>query len=190
MTHVYINEREVGALDAAGATVGEMVEALGVHVELDGVRYSAGEEKCWARRAAIGVRRLVLGTSTPAGFALAMRHELAGALEIIAAKVEGVVALFARGNDRDANALLAALLEELRLALVLEQQVTTLDGVVLTEAAAPVGALAPDLLAAQERRAWHELAALLAERLAPALRTWSGAERAHAGGDAGISSTF
>ena len=63
--HIFINEREVGALDAVGATVGEMIEALGVHVdpneivttvELDGVQFSAGDEDRFARRAAAGVR--------------------------------------------------------------------------------------------------------------------------------------
>src|SRR5262245_48658116 len=119
--HIFINEREVGTLDAAGATVGEMVEALGVHVdpneivttvELDGVRYSAGEEERFARRTAASVRRLVLGTSTPAAFAATMRDELANALDIIASKVDAVVGLFGSGDDRDANTLLASLLEE------------------------------------------------------------------------------
>ena len=185
--HIFINERQVGALDAVDATVGEMIEALGVHVdpneivtavELDGVQYSAGDEDRFTRRAAASVRRLVLGTSTPAAFASSMRVELANALEIVASKVDVVVDLFKRGDDRDANKLLAGLLEELRLALVLEQQVTTLDGAVAREGGDTVTTLAPELLMAQERRAWSELAALLADRLAPALRTWSRSQRA------------
>jgi hypothetical protein len=199
--HVFINEREVGAVDAVGATVGEMIDALSVHVdpdeivttvEIDGVSFSAGEEERYARRAAASVRRLVLGTATPAAFARGMRAELAAAVEVVAAKVELVVARFGSGDDRDANALLAALLEELRLALVLEQQVTTLDGALVREAIAPVENIAPALLSAQERRAWGELATLLAERLAPALRAWSRAESAVATAetDAAPSSTF
>jgi hypothetical protein len=185
--HVFINDREVGALEATGATVGEMIEALGVHVdpdeivtgvELDGVAFSAGEEERWSRRPASSVAKLVLATATPAAFAQSMRVELAAALDVIAAKVDLVVERFARGEDRDANALLAALMEELRLALVLEQQVTTLDGVVVREAAEPVAAVAPALLEAQERRRWTEVGELLVGRLAPALRGWSGAERA------------
>jgi hypothetical protein len=185
--HIYINEREVGALDAVGATVGEMIEALGVHVdpneivttvELDGVQYSAGDEARFARRAAASVQRLVLGTSTPAAFATSMRDELANALEVVASKVDMVVHLFRSGADRDANSLLAGLLEELRLALVLEQQVTTLDGAVVRDGGEVVTELAPELLAAQERRAWSELAVLLADRLAPALRAWSRSQRA------------
>ena len=185
--HIFINEREVGALDAVGATVGEMIEALGVHVdpneivttvELDGVQFSAGDEDRFARRAAAGVRRLVLGTATPAAFATSMRGELASALEVVASKVDTVVDLFRSGGDRDANRLLASLLEELRLALILEQQVTTLDGAVVRDGGAVVTTIAPELLSAQERRAWDELAALLADRLAPALRAWSQSQRA------------
>lgn len=184
--HIFINEREVGALDVTGATVGEMIEALGVHVdpneivttvELDGVRYSAGEEDRFARRAAASVGRLVLGTATPLAFATGMRVELADALDIVASKVETVVELFARGDDRAGNALLAGLLEELRLALVLEQQVTTLDGRVVQDGADAVTTVAPELLAAQERRSWMEVGTLLADRLAPALRAWSRTER-------------
>jgi hypothetical protein len=185
--HVFINEREVGAVEAAGATVGEMIEALGVHVdpneivtsvELDGVAYSAGDDDRYNRRAAASVARLVLGTTTPATFALHMRRELASAVAVIASKVALVVQRFSAGDDRAANALLAALLEELRLALVLEQQVATLDGTVVREAVEPVAALAPALLDAQERRAWSELAGVLADRLAPVLHAWSAAEEA------------
>ncbi len=185
--HIFINEREVGVIDAIGTTVGEMIEGLGVHVdpseivttvELDGVCYSAGEEERFARRAAATVGRLVLRTATPATFAAGMREELAAALEVVAAKMDAVVGLFRRGDDRDANALLAALLEELRLALVLEQQITTLDGCVAGDGAETVSALAPALLEAQEHRAWGEVAALLGERLAPALRAWSRSQRA------------
>jgi hypothetical protein len=197
--HVFINEREVGAVEAAGATVGEMIDALGVHidpneilttVELDGIVFSAGEEERYIRRAAAKVARLVLGTATPATFALRMRHELADAVEVVAAKVDLVVDRFASGDDRNANALLASLLEELRLALVLEQQVATLDGTVISEAVEPVANVAPVLLDAQERRAWSELAEILAERFAPALRTWSRAERSLASGGEPVSSSF
>jgi len=183
--HVFINEREVGAIETVGTTIGEMIEALGVHVdpneivttvELDGVSYSAGEEERYARRSAATVRRLVLATATPAEFALCMRRELAGALAVIASKVDLVVQLFARGDHRGANGLLAALLEELRLALVLEQQVTTLDGQVVPEAGTPVATLAPELLGAQEARSWAELGLLLERRLVPALRAWERAE--------------
>ncbi len=198
---VFINEREVGAVEAAGATVGEMIEALGVHVdpdeivttvEIDGVTFSAGEEERYARRAAANVRRLVLGTATPAAFARCMRAELAAAVEVVASKVDLVVTRFHVGDDRHANALLAALMEELRLALVLEQQVTTLDGALVPEAAEPVRSVAPALLSAQERRAWGELARLLAEQLAPALRAWSRAEAglARDAPDGASSSTF
>ena len=199
--HVYINDREVGALEVGGATVGEIIEALGVHVdpdeivtavELDGVAYNAGDDDRYARRAAASVQRLVLVTKTPAAFAESMRGELASALDVIAAKVDLVVARFRDGADRDANALLAALMEELRLALVLEQQVTTLDGVVIAAAGAPVAAVAPELLDAQERRDWSDVAALLVDGLAPALRAWSAAERAvaSAGNPSGFSSTI
>src|SRR4051812_22623132 len=104
--HVRINEREIGPLIPGDATVGEMIEAIRVHVdpseilttvEIDGAAFSAGEEERWARRAAAPVKRLAIATATPVEFARAKRRELAGALVVIAAKVRVVAELFERG---------------------------------------------------------------------------------------------
>jgi hypothetical protein len=180
--HVFINEREVGPLPETDATIGEIVEAMAVHIdpdeivtaiELDGLVYSAGDEERYARRRASGVGRLVVTTQTPIVFSAAMRTEMADALSLVAAKVETVVALFRSGDERGANSLLAALMEELRLVLVLDHQLTTLDGSPAAPAVEDIRELAPMLLDAEERRAWAELSELLAERLVPTLEAWS-----------------
>ena len=187
--HIFINERAVGPVSAAGATIGDIVEAAGVHIdpseivtgiELDGVGYSAGDEDRFARRSAAGVERLVINTQPPAEFASAMRGEIAAALHIIGAKVTQVVTLFGRGDERGANKLMAALLEELRLALVLDRQLARLDGTPAVTPIEEIRELAPLLLSAQERRAWSEVRDLLATRIAPLLQAWSraAAERA------------
>jgi hypothetical protein len=172
--HVFINDREVGPLPETDATVGEIIEAVAVHIdpdeivtalELDGVVYSAGEEERYAQRRASAVRRLVVITQTPRVFGAAMRAEMAAALSVVAAKVEMVVDLFRSGDERGANRLLAALMEELRLVLVLDHQLATLDG-------APA---APAL---------EDVRALLAGRLAPTLKAWSQATERSVGGAA------
>jgi hypothetical protein len=178
--HVFINDREVEPVSSEGATIGEIIEALGVYidpreiltaVELDGVAYSAGDEDRYARRAAGGVSRLVLSTQTAGAFAAAMRAEIAAALAVITYKVESVVALFRRADERGANGLLAALLEELRLVLVLDQHIVTLDGGPPSAPVEAIREIAPELLDAQERRAWAEVRGLLERRLIPALRS-------------------
>lgn len=189
---VRINEREIGPLIPGEATVGEMIEAVRVHVdpveivttvEIDGDGYSAGDEEHYARRAAASVRRLVIETATPSAFARRKRRELAGALLVIAAKVRLVVELFERGDGGAANALVAALMEELRLVLLLDHQLTTLDGAMLATAGAEIRELAPLMLAAQERGSWPELVGVFQSRLIPLLSSWS-AEEEQAGASA------
>jgi hypothetical protein len=198
---VFINEREVGPLPETDATIGEIVEAVAVHIdpgeivtaiEIDGVAYNAGDEERYTRRRASAVRRLVVTTKAPDVFTAAMRAEVAEALSVVATKVEAVVALFRGGDERGGNGLLAALMEELRLVLVLDHQLTTLERSPGTPAVEDIGMLAPKLLDAQERRAWPELSALLAGQLVPTLRTWSrdaglraGGAQAGGGGGAG-----
>ncbi len=183
--HVRINEREIGPLVPGDATIGEMIEAVRVHVdpseivtaiEVDGREFSAGEEERYARHAAAGVSRLVVATATPAAFARAKRRELAGALLVIAAKVRAVTVLFERGDDRGANALTAALMEELRLVLLLDQQLAHLDGAALEAPTKEIRDLAPAMLAAQERGVWAELVTIFEGQLMPLLATWSAAE--------------
>ena len=189
--HVFINEREVGPLPETDATIGEIVEAVTVHVdpdeivtaiELDGLVYSAGDEERYARRRASAVGRLVVITQTPSVFSAAMRVEIAAALSLVATKVEIVVGLFRSGDERGANSLFAALTEELRLVLVLDHQLTTLDGSPVTPAVEDIRALAPMLLDAQERRAWAELSELLGGHLVATLKAWSRDAERGAGG--------
>jgi hypothetical protein len=180
--HVRINDREIGPLIPGDATIGEMIEAIRVHVdpseivtavEIDGTGFSAGEDERYVRRSAGAVRRLVIATSPPAAFARSKRREVAGALLVIAAKVRLVVELFERGDARGANALVAALMEELRLVLLLDHQLTSLDGTTLTAAGAEIRELAPLMLAAQERGSWPELVGVFQQRLIPLLASWS-----------------
>ena len=190
---VRINEREIGPLIPGDATIGEMIEAIRVHVdpseivtavEIDGAGYSAGEEERYARRSAGPVRQLVITTATPAAFARAKRHEVAGALLVIAAKVRLVVELFERGDERGANALVAALMEELRLVLLLDHQLARLDGTTLTAASVEIRELAPLMLTAQERGSWPDLVGVFQQRLIPLLASWS-AEEDRAGASPG-----
>jgi hypothetical protein len=190
---VFINDREVGPLAAGGATVGEIVEALRVHVdpreivtgvELDGVCHSAGERERFAHRAAEGVERLALTVETPETFAASRRHDLAGCLGTLARKVGLVVDLLRRSDARAANALLAALMEELRLALLLDRQLAVLVGTAPAGPAGEIQVLGESLLGAEERRAWEEVAELLSSRLVPLLEAWSRAESAATGGEA------
>jgi hypothetical protein len=145
-------------------------------VEIDGAAFSAGDEERWMRRAAAPVKRLVLATVTPAEFARVKRRELAGALLVVAAKVRVVGGLFERGDERGANALTAALMEELRLVLLLDQQLATLDGAAPLDAGAALRELAPLMLEAQERGRWTDLVAVFRGRLLPLLASWSAAE--------------
>jgi hypothetical protein len=179
---VLINEREVGALAAGPATVGEVVEAMRVHVdpaeiltavEIDGVALSAGEEERWSRRAAAAVERLVLRTETAAGFVEVRQRDLASSAVAIAVRLADVAARFRAGDDRDANAILAVLMEELRLGLLLAEQLAIIAGGPVPGIGEPLQPIVTGLIAAQEAKDWPRLAALLDEQLVPLLGTWS-----------------
>jgi len=185
--HVFINEREIPAGAAAGATVGEMIEASRMHVDpseivtavaLDGVEFNAGEEERYGRRAAAGVGRLDIRTRTPVEFAADKRRSLAATLDEVAARTRTVVELLRRADTRAANGLLACLMEELRLTLLLDYQLSLLAADAPSDARAAIGELAPRLLDAEERRAWDVLAGLLETGLAPTLERWAAATRA------------
>ena len=185
--HVFINEREILAGAATGATVGEIVEASRMHVdpnaivtavELDGVEFNAGDEDRYGRRAASGVQRLVVSTRTPTAFAAEKRHGLAATLDEVALRTRLVVMLLRQSNTRSANGLLASLMEELRLMLLLDYQLTLLAADVPSAAREEIAALAPQLLAAEEKQAWDTLASLLDTSLAPTLDRWATSTRA------------
>lgn len=177
---VVINQREVNLPSQEGTSIGELIEALGVlidpseivtMVEVDGEAFSAGDADHYVRRSTAGVRQLGLTTSTPAAFAVAKHRELAGNLTVVAAKAERAAELLRQGEDREANRLLAATMDELRLVLVLDHQLATLDPSIHPLPMERFHELGMALLGAQERRAWPLLCDLLEKRLVPTLRT-------------------
>ena len=185
--HVFINEQEIMAGAATGATVGEIVEASRMHVdpseivtavELDGVEFNAGDEERYGRRAASGVQRLIVSTRTPTAFAADKRRGLAATLDEVAARTRMVVTLFRQSETRSANGLLACLMEELRLTLLLDYQLALLATDAPSPAREEIAVLAPQLLAAEEQRAWDTLAILLDTNLAPTLERWAASTRA------------
>jgi hypothetical protein len=185
--HVFINEQEIQLGAATGATIGEVVEASRMHVDpteivttvsLDGVDFNAGDEDAWVRRAAGGVQRLVIGTRTPTAFAAEKRRGLAETLDEVAARTRLVVGLLRRSETRAANGLLATLMEELRLTLVLDYQLSLLAADEPSAARDEIAKLAPQLLVAEEKRNWNTLATLLDGSLAPTLDRWAESTRA------------
>lgn len=178
---VFVNDRAIGDVTAERATVGEVVEALGVHVDpgevlttvaLDDEVFSAGDDGRFARRAASGVQRLTLTTCTIPVFAARLRADARDALRSIARRLEKVVDTLGRGAVRPAHAELAIALDELRLLLVLDQQAVQLAGGDALTAQDELAPLAEDLLGAQRRADSHATRLLLAERLLPLLRGW------------------
>jgi hypothetical protein len=180
--HVFINEKEITPGAAAGATIAEVVEASRMHVDpseivttvaLDGVEFSAGEEERFGRRQATSVERVVITTRTPTAFAAEKRKSLAATLDEVAERTRMVVGLLQRSETRAANGLLACLMEELRLTLVLDYQLTLLAADEPSGAREAVAEIAPQLLDAEERKAWNVLAGLLEQKLVPVLQEWA-----------------
>ena len=180
--HVFINEREITAGAAAGATIAEVVEASRMHVDpteivtvvaLDGVEFNAGEEERYGRRQAASVERVVIQTRTPTAFAAEKRRSLAATLDEVAERTRLVVGLLQRSETRAANGLLASLMEELRLTLLLDYQLTLLAADAPSGAREAIAEIAPKLLDAEERKAWNVLAALLDQKLVPVLQQWA-----------------
>jgi hypothetical protein len=179
---VFVNDRSLGDVAAERATVGEVVEALSVHVDpseivtaivLDDEELSAGDDARYARRSAAGIRRLTLNTCSVPVLAARLRDDARGALVAIVQRLERVVGALGEGRMRDANRDLSIALDELRLVLMLDQQTVRLaGGPRLTEEDA-LTPLAEDLLGAQRRADASTTRTVLAERLLPLLRDWS-----------------
>jgi hypothetical protein len=185
--HVFINEQEIMAGAATGATVGEVVEASRMHVdpseiltvvELDGVAFHAGQEEQYVRRAAAGIGELKIRTRTPTAFAADKRRSLAETLDAVAARTRLVAELLRQSDTRTANGLLACLMEELRLTLMLDYQLSMLAEDAPSGAREDIATIAPQLLEAEEQKSWDRLAGLLDTGLAPALDRWAVATRA------------
>jgi len=179
---VFVNDREVADLAAGRATIGELVEALGVHVDpseivtkvaLDGEVFSAGEDERYARRSAAGVARLTLTTSTVAALAARLHVDVREALLCITAKLERATEGLVGGDTAAAHGLLASALDELRLVLILDQQTVTLGGGDALTSQEELTPLAEELLAAQRHGDRGTTRRLLADRLLPLLRVWS-----------------
>jgi hypothetical protein len=175
---VFINEQEIGALSVDGTTVGEVIEALSVHVpvdhvvtgiDLDGECFRAGGDETWTRRASGGVHRLHLRTQGPESLAHDLLEEVVEALRVITAKVDRVVELFGARDERAAQTLLATLVEELHLVLVLEENVAALSAGSPRLSVSDFEHVAARLVDSQERGATAETARLLAEGLRPLL---------------------
>jgi hypothetical protein len=175
---VFINEQEIGALSVDGTTVGEVIEALSVHVpvdhvvtaiDLDGECFRAGGDEPWTRRASDGIHRLHLRTQGPESLAHELLGEVAAALGVITAKLDRTVELFSARDGRAAQTLLAALVEDLHLALVLEENVATLSGGSSRLSVSDFEHVAARLVDSQERGATAETARLLADELRPLL---------------------
>ena len=184
---VFINEQEIPSTAPAGATVGEVVEASRMHVdpteiltvvELDGVAFHAGDEEQFARRAASGVAALKIRTATPTAFAADKRRGLAETLDAVAARTRLVVKLLRQSETRSANGLLACLMEELRLTILLDYQLSMLAEDAPSPARDEIAVLAPQMLHAEEKKKWDMLARLLDDSLAPLLDRWATATRA------------
>lgn len=187
---IFVNDRPIGEVAAERATVGELVEAVGVHVDpgeiltaiaLDDEQFSAGDDARYARRSAAGVRRMTLTTVTVPVFAARLRSNAREALLSIEGRLERVVDALGRGAVREAYGELAVALEELRLMLVLDQQAMQLGAGATFSTHEEVAPLAEALLGAQRRADNAGTRALLAERLLPLLRGWDARAAAPAG---------
>lgn len=177
---VFINDREIGSVSPAGLLVGEVIEALGVHVDpdevilevdLDGECFSAAEET-FTRRSAANVGRLALRTVASRELGLGMRGEVIDALVIVSAKVERCIELFLSGETSAAHALLSQLMEELRLVLMLDTQTATLADSARLTSTEELEGVAIRLLRAEERSDAPEVRYLLEAEMGPLLARW------------------
>jgi hypothetical protein len=179
---IFVNERPIGEIAAERATVGELVEALGVHVDpgeiliaigLDDEVISAGDDARYARRSAAGVQRMTLSTCSVPAFATRLRRDAREALASIEQRLQSVVDALGHGALREAHGELAIALEELRLMLILDQQSMQLGGGAMFSTQDEVAPVAEALLGAQRRADSATTRTLLAERLLPLLRDWN-----------------
>ncbi|HZR84479.1 MAG TPA: hypothetical protein VFD92_25495 [Candidatus Binatia bacterium] len=179
---LFVDERQIGPLTAdVATTVGEVVEALGmqveagrivVAVELDGDQFHAASDGPWLARRAPTVGTLRLITSSPAELARDLRHDVRIALELIAGKLDLAIEGLGRGERHRAGQLLAQLLEELRLVLVLDREVSLVDGRPAVADAPRLERVGEELIAAQHRADVGETVRLLESGLAPLVRSW------------------
>ncbi len=177
---VFINDREIGSVSPAGLLVGEVFEALGVHVEpavvslegdLDGESFSAAEE-AFTRRSAANIARLALRTVASRELGLGMRGDVVDALVVVSAKVDRAIEFFLAGESANAQALMSQLMEELRLVLLLDSQTASLADAEMITSPKELEGVASNLLRAEERNDAHEVRYLLESEMGPLLARW------------------
>lgn len=177
---VFINDREIGSVSPAGLLVGELIEALGAHVDpdevilevdLDGESFSAAEE-AFTRRSAANIDRLALRTVASRELGLGMRGDVVDALVVVSAKVDRAIELFLAGDGTAAQGLLSQLMEELRLVLLLDSQTSALAGAERITSPEELEGVAFRLLHAEERQEEAEVRYLLESEMGPLLARW------------------
>ncbi len=166
------------------ATLAEVLDSVWVElppgrvvtaIRIDGVEYHPAERERFARRTVSSVKDVAVFTRSPEAFVAEKRTEVGRALCLIAEKARHAAMLLRRGDASGGNGLFGALMEELRLVLMLERELGLLakdDG----SSALSVSDLEPvarDLLAAQEKMAWATVAEVLIEGLVPLLEGWA-----------------
>jgi len=179
---LFVDQTEIGSLAAdVATTVGEVVEALApqvepgrlvVAVELDGERFHAASEGAWQRRRAATVLGLRVVTAHTVDLARDLRRDVSLALELIAGKLDLAIGGLGRGERRSAAGLMAELFEELRLVLILDREVSVVDGLPAVADAVMLEKVGEQLLVAQGRDDTTETARLLEFGLAPLVRSW------------------
>jgi len=166
------------------ATLAEVLDSVWVElppgrivtaIHIDGIEHHPAERERFARRAVSSVENVAVFTQSPEAFVAQKRTEVGRALCLIAEKARHAAMLFRRGDASGGNALFGALMEELRLVLMLERELVLLakedrsSGLSVSD----LEPVARDLLAAQEKKAWEAVAAVLTEGLVPLLQGWA-----------------
>jgi hypothetical protein len=162
-------------------TLGELLEGIGPLIDptrlvtdlvVDGRRADATDRTALAAWRLRGEECVSVGTESPEEFARVRRGEIAGHLTRIADLLTAVAHGFTTGLTVDANRVLAAASEELRLVLELDQHLARLAGSTpgCGQIADTVGRIGGRLNEAERDQRWDEVAQLLSEELVPALR--------------------
>lgn len=166
------------------ATLAEVLDSVWVElppgrvltsIRVDGVEHHPAERERFGRRTVSSVKNVAVFTQSPESFVAEKRAEVGRALCLIAEKARHAATLFRRGDPWGGNGLFGALMEELRLVLMLERELVLLakEDKTCGLAVSDLEPVARDLLAAQEQKAWAVVGEILAERLVPLLQGWA-----------------
>lgn len=177
---VRINGDEVEVNAPEGLIVGDLIDALAVHIKpgevvtevlFDGMRFVPGDSKL-AWRAVQATSDLQVTTVSGQRLGEGLRGDVAAALAVVEAKCGKVGSLLDMGSTAKAQALLGELLEELRLTLVLDAQSAQLAGTAPVTSAHALESVAESLLEAQQCGDREVLGRLLTRDLGPMLHEW------------------